>query len=97
MLCPVCKVELKISDREGIEIDYCPKCRGVWLDRSELDQIIKRSTSRNDRYDEYDEDGDSESRGRNQRGRGRDRDNDGDDEEGGFLGNLFGGFGGRDD
>ena len=33
-----------MSDRQGIEIDYCPKCRGVWLDRGELDKIIERSS-----------------------------------------------------
>lgn len=44
MLCPVCKVELKMTDRQGVEIDYCPQCRGVWLDRGELDKIIERST-----------------------------------------------------
>lgn len=43
MDCPVCKVELKMSERQGIEIDYCPRCRGVWLDRGELDKIIERS------------------------------------------------------
>lgn len=44
MKCPVCKdVDLKIADRQGIEIDYCPQCRGVWLDRGELDKIIERS------------------------------------------------------
>lgn len=43
MLCPACKVELKMADRQGIEIDYCPQCRGVWLDRGELDKIIERS------------------------------------------------------
>ena len=43
MLCPHCKVELKIADRQGIEIDYCPQCRGVWLDRGELDKILERS------------------------------------------------------
>lgn len=45
MNCPVCNLELKIADRQGIEIDYCPKCRGVWLDRGELDKIIERSLS----------------------------------------------------
>ncbi|EAI3515755.1 TPA: zf-TFIIB domain-containing protein [Campylobacter coli] len=44
MLCPVCNVDLVMSDRSGVEIDYCPKCRGVWLDRGELDKIIERST-----------------------------------------------------
>lgn len=43
MKCPVCSVELKIADRQGIEIDYCPQCRGIWLDRGELDKIIERS------------------------------------------------------
>jgi uncharacterized protein len=43
MSCPVCRVPLSMSDRQGIEIDYCPQCRGVWLDRGELDKIIERS------------------------------------------------------
>ena len=43
MHCPTCHVPLVMSDRQGIEIDYCPQCRGVWLDRGELDKIIERS------------------------------------------------------
>lgn len=44
MKCPVCKdTNLVMSDRQGIEIDYCPECRGVWLDRGELDKIVERS------------------------------------------------------
>jgi Zn-finger nucleic acid-binding protein len=44
MKCPNCKeVNLVMSDRQGVEIDYCPECRGVWLDRGELDKIIERS------------------------------------------------------
>ena len=43
MLCPVCHVGLAMTDRQGMEIDYCPQCRGVWLDRGELDKIIDRS------------------------------------------------------
>ena len=44
MLCPVCKtVDLLMTERQGVEIDYCPQCRGVWLDRGELDKIIERS------------------------------------------------------
>ena len=44
MRCPVCTdVTLVISSREGIEIDHCPQCRGVWLDRGELDKIIERA------------------------------------------------------
>jgi len=49
MDCPVCQVDLVMSDRQGIEIDYCPKCRGVWLDRGELDKIIERSTTEQQR------------------------------------------------
>ncbi|WP_166254876.1 zf-TFIIB domain-containing protein [Marinobacter salicampi] len=44
MKCPICIDEhLVMADRQGIEIDYCPKCRGVWLDRGELDKIIERT------------------------------------------------------
>ena len=44
MKCPVCHVDLVMADRQGIEIDYCPQCRGVWLDRGELDKIIDRAS-----------------------------------------------------
>jgi Zn-finger nucleic acid-binding protein len=44
MPCPVCRVSLTMSERQGVEIDYCPQCRGVWLDRGELDKIIARSS-----------------------------------------------------
>lgn len=43
MHCPSCIVDLNITERQGVEIDYCPQCRGVWLDRGELDKIIERS------------------------------------------------------
>ena len=43
MQCPVCRTPLAMSDRQGIEIDYWSQCRGVWLDRGELDKIIERS------------------------------------------------------
>lgn len=43
MKCPNDDTTLTMSDRSGIEIDYCPECRGVWLDRGELDKIIERS------------------------------------------------------
>src|SRR5688572_31952507 len=46
MNCPVCKdVALVLADRQGIEIDYCPRCRGVWLDRGELDKLIERANT----------------------------------------------------
>ncbi|MDD5405941.1 MAG: zf-TFIIB domain-containing protein [Sulfurovaceae bacterium] len=66
MKCPVCITEsLVISERSGIEIDYCPKCRGIWLDRGELDKIIERAEKqtstrplyneeRGPRYDHHD-------------------------------------------
>ena len=43
MQCPVDGETLQLAERAGVEIDYCPKCRGVWLDRGELDKIIDRS------------------------------------------------------
>lgn len=43
--CPNCRIDLRIADRQGVEIDYCPQCRGVWLDRGELDKIIDRSAA----------------------------------------------------
>ena len=45
MACPVDGSALVMSERSGIEIDYCPTCRGVWLDRGELDKIIERNAS----------------------------------------------------
>ena len=46
MNCPRCNAALNLSERQGVEIDFCPACRGVWLDRGELDKIIER-------YDAY--------------------------------------------
>jgi len=43
--CPVDGAVLEMSERQGVEIDYCPTCRGVWLDRGELDKVIERSES----------------------------------------------------
>ena len=45
MPCPVCKIPLVMSERQGVEIDYCPQCRGIWLDRGELDKILERSAA----------------------------------------------------
>ena len=70
MLCPKCQTALVMSDRQGIEIDFCPQCRGVWLDRGELDKVIERSMAyagpgpgpgpgwRNDDDDDDDDDDD---------------------------------------
>ena len=55
MKCPVCKdVTLLMSEKKGIEIDYCPECRGIWLDRGELEKLIeKEEKTYRDSYDEY--------------------------------------------
>ncbi|RZT30783.1 TFIIB-type zinc ribbon-containing protein [Cupriavidus agavae] len=46
MKCPTCpEATLVMAERQGVEIDYCPQCRGVWLDRGELDKILERSES----------------------------------------------------
>lgn len=77
MKCPVDNAELTISDRSGVEIDFCPQCRGVWLDRGELDKILDRSSNLDDRG----------GRGRDRDDRRRDDD---DDDEGGGIGGFFG-------
>jgi Zn-finger nucleic acid-binding protein len=48
MKCPADGSTLLMADRQGIEIDYCPECRGVWLDRGELDKLVEREQSRGD-------------------------------------------------
>ena len=63
MRCPVDEEVLQISERQGVEIDYCPRCRGVWLDRGELDKIIDRvdrddDDRRDDRFRDRDDDRD---------------------------------------
>lgn len=45
MDCPLCKVKLHLADRQGVEIDYCPECRGIWLDRGELEKLVDLSAS----------------------------------------------------
>ena len=57
MNCPICTVALIATERQGIEIDHCPRCRGVWLDRGELDKIVERSalhSASSDRDDDSD-------------------------------------------
>ena len=99
MRCPVCNdTDLLMTERQGVEIDYCPSCRGVWLDRGELDRIIERSgdtapapsgarsAPRDNGHDDY-----------------RDPQHAHDDrsghrspkkKKGGFLGDIIGGLGG---
>ena len=56
MQCPNDGTTLQMTDRQGVEIDYCPTCRGIWLDRGELDKILERSRATADRYDDDDDD-----------------------------------------
>jgi Zn-finger nucleic acid-binding protein len=56
MKCPACQETLLMSDKNGIEIDYCPKCRGIWLDRGELEKIIERSGEHYSKKENYDSD-----------------------------------------
>ena len=48
MVCPHCNVNLAVSERQGVEIDHCPQCRGVWLDRGKLDKILERYAAYDD-------------------------------------------------
>jgi Zn-finger nucleic acid-binding protein len=96
MKCPIDGNDLTMTDRSGIEIDYCPKCRGVWLDRGELDKIIERSAQLTAQPAAPPQPQASQGWDR-----GRDRDRDYDDrrhyddrkhyrkKRGGFLGDLF--------
>jgi Zn-finger nucleic acid-binding protein len=43
MNCPTCKVQLLMTERQGTQIDYCPQCRGIWLEKGKLERIIERS------------------------------------------------------
>lgn len=95
MRCPVCPdVTLVMTERQGVEIDYCPTCRGVWLDRGELDKIVERATPVATAA------GASEWGARDARHERGDREHDHDDDDdrgahggrrrrGGFLGDLF--------
>lgn len=96
MLCPHCKIDLVMADRQGIEIDYCPTCRGVWLDRGELDKIIERSAAHDAPapapqgmrpQDNYPKQGGRYDQGGY--GRGDDCDDRGHRGRRGFLGQLF--------
>lgn len=56
MKCPSCSETFLMSDKKGVEIDYCPNCRGIWLDRGELDKIIERSADHYSKRENYDSD-----------------------------------------
>jgi Zn-finger nucleic acid-binding protein len=88
MNCPVCSTtQLSLAERQGIEIDYCPSCRGVWLDRGELDKLIERAEStfgrsRRESGEYGDDDHDADDRG-SMLGGGRSR------RRGSLLGDFF--------
>ena len=96
MKCPNCDETLVMTERQGVEIDYCPKCRGVWLDKGELDKIIEKASSEQHpqefrNYDEkrkrdYDDDDDDNFF---KKGRKGNETNYPQRKRGGFLGNLF--------
>ena len=83
MKCPKCNEPLVMSERQGVEIDYCPECRGVWLDRGELDKILERSTASESRRAEYRGDDDDFGAGEKARESGPRK------RRGGFLSELF--------
>lgn len=94
MNCPNCNEVLVMTERQGVEIDYCPKCRGIWLDRGELDKIIEKSGQTGATYDSDRESGRESDRYRDER---KDYDSYKDQnnpnyrkkKKGGFLSDLF--------
>ncbi|WP_161887712.1 TFIIB-type zinc ribbon-containing protein [Pontibacter russatus] len=56
MKCPSCNETLLMSEKNGVEIDYCPKCRGIWLDRGELEKIMERSADHYSKKENYEAD-----------------------------------------
>ena len=106
MKCPICETEMKVAEREGVDIDYCPQCRGVWLDRGELEKIIARMESQQYREQGshgHDDDDDDDERSGSRHREDKYRRNGEDRREGayrhggrkkeGFLSNLFDMFG----
>ena len=99
MKCPNCEETLIMTERQGVEIDYCPKCRGVWLDKGELDKIIEKSTTAETsqnlknqgekRRQQDDDDDDDDDEGFFNRKRRNDNNDNSERGKGGFLGNLF--------
>lgn len=93
MKCPLCHAELRIAERQGIEIDYCPACRGVWLDRGELDKMIAQASpmppnARSGALASYDDDSDASPRGQS-RYEGSNRQQPPRKKRGSFLSELF--------
>ena len=98
MKCPNCEETLIMTERQGVEIDYCPKCRGVWLDKGELDKIIEKSTTaetsqnlknQGEKRRQQDDDDDDDDEGFFNPKRRNDNNDNPNSRKGGFLGNLF--------
>jgi uncharacterized protein len=98
MKCPSCEELLVMSERQGVEIDYCPKCRGVWLDKGELDKIIEKSAAvesnqqlkqNKEQRKQFDDDDDDDDEGFFTRNRRNDNNDNPNRRRGGFLSNLF--------
>lgn len=79
MKCPNCDVDLLMAERAGEQIDYCPQCRGIWLEKGKLDKIIEKCGSQSPAARPDDKDSN----------KGGDRGRGNDDDRGGFLGNLL--------
>jgi Zn-finger nucleic acid-binding protein len=89
MLCPNCKTEeLVTSERQNIQIDHCPRCQGVWLDRGELDKIIRMASPNERQSDEYNgrEIGEDDDAPRRRRRPESDQDDDDNDDDRGSQG-----------
>ena len=71
--CPSCNLNLVMTERQNIEIDYCPECRGIWLDRGELDKIIERSLQPQNPAPQEDNRGNREDSGHRGSSHGRSR------------------------
>ncbi|HEX6674095.1 MAG TPA: zf-TFIIB domain-containing protein [Actinomycetes bacterium] len=89
MQCPVCDVRLAVTDRQGVEIDHCPRCRGVWLDRGELDKLIERAAGDRPFRDRQHDDDEDSLLGGGGLGRGRDGAGGRRRRRRGFLDDLF--------
>lgn len=92
MKCPNCQETLVMTERKGVEIDYCPSCRGIWLDKGELDKIIEKSAAaEKEAYDDLEkkrkkrDNDDDDDDNKKRRKRDLDNDDDDDEDEGGFF------------
>jgi Zn-finger nucleic acid-binding protein len=102
MFCPSCQNTLRERERDGVMLDVCPGCGGVWLDRGELEKLTRSERSYYRRDDDNDDDDDEDRRDRRDWPRGEQYEARGPQTQtnrrrGGFLDNIFGNFGGDDD